>query len=79
MPQGRDDTYDYPELQKIIRSRADFRGVRLVEARSGGSKIVAAIVRSRCQADKLVAAMQKELRTNPWSRCKQLDVTRVIM
>ncbi len=79
------NTYDYPELQKMLRGKADYRGVRVVEAarfqkdpKTDTLKRVVAIVRNRCQSERIEKDAKVALKSGSGSLCQKLDVTREV-
>jgi hypothetical protein len=73
-------SHDFPEVQKILREKPDYRGVRLVVAHKPGKdvEILAAVVRNRCQADRLTEDANASLKTGAGSLCMPLDVVRTV-
>jgi hypothetical protein len=70
--------YDYPLTQKMLLGRKEFSGTRVVEATRNGRRILGAIVKNRCYADRLVEIADDAMHTHPAAMCERIDVLRVI-
>ncbi|MBI4700144.1 MAG: hypothetical protein HY744_03080 [Deltaproteobacteria bacterium] len=73
------DTYDHPDVQKILRAKPDYKGVRLVEALKNNKRILAAIARNRCQAERLAKDADAALKTGAWPLCERIEVIRTVL
>jgi hypothetical protein len=72
------DTYDYPLTQKLLIGRREFSGTRVVETVKNGKRVMGAIVKNRCYADKLTKLADDAMHSNPQTSCERIDVSRVV-
>ncbi|MCC6522384.1 MAG: hypothetical protein IT373_06970 [Polyangiaceae bacterium] len=82
-------SYDYPEVQALLRGNPSYHGVRVVEAKRAPRKgidpdhdtlkRVGAVVRNRCQADRLTRDAQAALKSGAGALCEKLAVLREVV
>lgn len=70
--------YDYPHTHKLLAGRKEFSGTRFVETYKNGNRVMGAIVKNRCYADKLMKVHDEALKSRPQASCERIDVRRVI-
>ncbi|MEI7894792.1 MAG: hypothetical protein WCI05_16970 [Myxococcales bacterium] len=72
-------TYDYPLAQLMLRGKKDFSGIKLIETRRNGKRVMGALVPNRCIALKLVEITNENWHANAQSMCEAVVPTRVVL
>ena len=70
--------YDYPLTQKMLVGHKEFSGTRIVEATRNGKRVLGAVVKNRCYAEKLVVIADEAMHTHPAAMCERLELIRVV-
>lgn len=72
-------TYDFPLTRKLFDDfPAEFSGTRVIETFRDGKRVLGAIVKNRCYADKLAPRADEALHSRPQIMCEHIDVSRVV-
>lgn len=70
--------YDYPLAQKMLVGHKEFSGTRIVEATRNGKRVLGAIVKNRCYAEKLIVIADEAMHTHPGAMCERIELIRVV-